>query len=697
MKVLRRIASAALVLMTGAAGILCGAASTKEGASPQSSTSPATASAEVENLLYNGDFELPCTEGPPPGWSMWGASQFKIPANFTRDTSGPHGGKACFRIHHPAGSEGYIVSSPEHAIRPRRDMMYAVTFRARTDRPGQSVFGFTAYESIKPFLDAPSPGFHAIDVGKEWKQYAFDIHEGWDIFADQSKYLLLTFKATKDQKEAKTLWIDDVVVTERKSAREGRLVDERTLKYAPLEHRLRSGQNLEFTVDAGKRLGAATKDAGGVSFHRVAGWTGQPYDKQGQYALKDEMEQAIREMHLPMTRFYAVGDEPFGLEAAIDKVAEVCRRVKVPQDHVVLEFETQGATRKLPPETWAKGVQYSLGKGYKFRHWEVTNEPFVVQAGAAPAFATSDDYVRHFKAVSEAVHKVHPAGQVGIAVNPGSPTWCNYALKQAAGSYDFVVGHYYAVSDAHRRKFEAAVLTENFKVIDRILRVGALIRQYNPGREVYQYDTEWGMHSGGPKGERADYVDRNANIFGTIHRAVRLIHYAREDILRGASSWQMFSRLNGQGFGVLSQDAPEKRFLIYWLYYYFNRHVGEQALDMDGTAPYYVPAQGDDPLTKPNEFAGPLTPALVTLSKDGGSLYLVIANGSWERSIPCRMKVRNFNVTRAAGTVLSHPDPDGKPLLERKEDAVADLPIRTGDQQVQFTIPPHSVVFVTVE
>jgi hypothetical protein len=93
------------------------------------------------------------------------------------------------------------------------------------------------------------------------------------------------------------------------------------------------------------------------------------------------------------------------------------------------------------------------------------------------------------------------------------------------------------------------------------------------------------MICGTPEGKEPDYEDRHANIIGTIHRAVRLIYYAREAILRGASGWQMFSRLGGQGFGILSQDAPNQRFMLDWLYYYFNRHLGEWVLPTDGTAP----------------------------------------------------------------------------------------------------------------
>ncbi len=75
-----------------------------------------------EKLIPNGDFEMESPQGPPPGWTMWGAAKYKDPKNFTRDTANPHGGKACFRIHHPADTAGYIVSSPEHAVRTKRGM-----------------------------------------------------------------------------------------------------------------------------------------------------------------------------------------------------------------------------------------------------------------------------------------------------------------------------------------------------------------------------------------------------------------------------------------------------------------------------------------------------------------------------------------------------------------------------------------------
>ena len=46
----------------------------------------------ASSLLPNGDFEQESPQSPPPGWTMWGASKYKDPKNFTRDT-GKHSSK----------------------------------------------------------------------------------------------------------------------------------------------------------------------------------------------------------------------------------------------------------------------------------------------------------------------------------------------------------------------------------------------------------------------------------------------------------------------------------------------------------------------------------------------------------------------------------------------------------------------------
>ncbi len=432
-------------------------------------------------------------------------------------------------------------------------MIYTLSFWARAEQPGTAQFRWTAYRTMSPFVDAPSPGSLSCKVGRDWQPFTCSIREGLDFFTDQSRLLLLTFDATAKPAEEQTLWVDDVRVTEQPDPAPAALLNADTVPHEALEHRLRPGDRLEITLNPANRLRRATAEAGGISFHRVCGWTGQPYDKQGNYTLRPELETAIRELRLPMTRFYAVGDEPFGVESSIDKAAEVCRRVGVARDRCVLEFEEQGATRALSPETWVRGASHALRQGYRFHHWEIANEPYSSLWGEGQPFPTAEAFISHFKAVSDAIRQADPQAQIGVDIYPEHVRWGNYLLKQLAGHYDFVAPHYYCGANVHKLSFEEITLTENYRMLDRALRIQALLRTYNGGRPVYQYDTEWGMSCSTPSGKAADYEDRNANIIGAVHRAVRLIYYARENTLRGASGWQMLSALDGQGFGILSQ------------------------------------------------------------------------------------------------------------------------------------------------
>jgi len=651
---------------------------------------------QASNLVYNGDFEIGRENELPPGWAMWGSDRWKIPANFTRDTTSPHSGNACFRIHHPANTAGYVVSDPKHALSTRPGMMYRISFWARASVAGWAWFTFDAYEQLAPdVVEAPSPGRWPLRVTTEWQRYDFTIRDGWDFRAKHSRYLLLTFIPTRNRETECTLWVDEVVAEEAPVDRASQLLEPETLTHRPLDHRLEPGSSLDLTIDAGNALRTVAKEVAGISFHRLSGFGRHPYAQTGDYILAPELEQAIRDLHLPMTRLYGVGDEPYPVEEAIDKAAQLCDRTGIPQESSVLELEEQGANRSLPPEVWAKAVNHSVAKGYGFQHWEISNEPYVMQSQCA--FPTPDDYIAHVVGVSAAIREVQPSAQIGIGIDPSSQSWGNYVLKQCAGSYDFVVGHYYAaVPHPERATFEDAVLTQNLKEFDLILMIDALMRGYNPGRPVYQYDTEWGLASTGPKGEPTDETDRNANIMGTVHRAVRMIYYAREGLMRGASTWEFFCRLERQGFGILSRDAPDKRFMVYWLYYYFSRHLGDWVVDMQGMAPYYA-APGDGSDRSDRDASCPLTPALVTLSNDKTTLYIIVANGSWKSDVPCTVHLRGFEATRGSGTALSSDNLDAKPLLENKSDFVRKLPVTVTKEELRCIIPAHSVVFVALQ
>jgi hypothetical protein len=171
-----------------------------------------------------------------------------------------------------------------------------------------------------------------------------------------------------------------------------------------------------------------------------------------------------------------------------------------------------------------------------------------------------------------------------------------------------------------------------------------------------------------------------------------MIYYAREDLLHGASGWNLFVSAREPGFATLSPNVQHQRYLLYWLYYYFNRHIGSEVLAMDGLAPWYSPTPNRKDL-----LPGPLTPALVTMASDRNSIYMVIANGAWDKSIPCMAHIRNFKIGDAQGIVLTQSDRNASPLLASEDDAIHDYPVQFAGSELTCTVPPHSVVFITLK
>jgi len=645
-----------------------------------------------ENLLYNGDFEVDSTAAPPPGWVRWGDSSGQTNADYTRDTTNPHSGEGCYRIHHPANTRGYTVSEyhDDYPIETQEGKAYTITFWARADVPTTSLFYWDCYTSIQPFVDATSAGRLPYEVTTEWREYSFTVDEGRDFYADEVRYMLAAFKPVGNEYGLeRTLWIDDVVVTERNSTAEP-LIDWNDLVYPPLNHRLSPGAELVVNADATDLIGPSAQEAAGASFHSLSGWGRHPYDPAMVYQFTGALapiEESLRQMRNPMTRFYEVGCEPPGITGSIDKIAELMDIFQMPQDWTVLELEPVAADYTFTPAEWASAASHSVANGYGFRFWEIGNETYTRKA---TAFPTSDDYVNHLIEVSDAIRAVQPDAQIGISTWPGHPNWGNYTLKAAQGYYDFIVGHYYNHADPYTHSFEEVALKSNYTILDEILRMNALIDAYNPEGGVYQLDTEWGVFGESSSLPEPQKYWRSANIVGTVHDAVRMIYYAREGMMRGAGGWEMLRRISNPTFGFLSRDVPDGAFLRYWLRYYFNRHCGEYAVNISGQAPWYAPS------SEPTE-CGPQTPVLATLSEDGTKMYFVIANGSWSDDVPCTVNLANFQATAATGVLLTQDSMDAEPMIYDPATAISDLPVTMGPETLEFTVPAHSVVFVTAE
>ena len=130
------------------------------------------------------------------------------------------------------------------------------------------------------------------------------------------------------------------------------------------------------------------------------------------------------------------------------------------------------------------------------------------------------------------------------------------------------------------------------------------------------------MHCSGRQGERADSSPQRQHLRHDAPRRA-LIHYLREGMLRGASSWEMCSYQREPGFGLFARDVPRLCSMNYWLYYHFNRHVGRWVL---ASTAHALSQRSDAGRT----YRGPLTPAVATLERTTGSgCCYVLANGSW--------------------------------------------------------------------
>lgn len=373
------------------------------------------------------------------------------------------------------------------------------------------------------------------------------------------------------------------------------------LSAGEIEQGLRKGDTLQFMVDAGTVLRPVNRRVMGISFFNL--WDYVPiYSRTtGEWILNEHAAKAIESLHVPFSRTYWLdpgrsGRVAWNMKGAIDRVAKMCQRFGIRQEDFVLELERQAYRQSTNPEEWAEAVRYSREKGYRFRLWEVCNEPYGL-GGPRDDPWKPQDYVAHVKAVYKAVKAVRPDAQIGMAADL-SP-WNHFQatqtdnpmLGQLAGYYDFVCPHYYChMKSLDQVPFERITFEGNAWILSAYVRpMRALLAKYNPGRKIEILDTEWGMHGYANGGGRADFANRNSNIAGTLHRAIRMIFYLNDGLVEGASQWGMLSPANAPGFGIVAIN-DDRRFLPYYLNYHLSRHVGDEVLPVSGTCPYYEKA-----------------------------------------------------------------------------------------------------------
>jgi len=477
--------------------------------------------------------------------------------------------------------------------------------------------------------------------------------------------------------------------------------------------RLRKGDAFQVTIDAAKVTRPVNRRVMGFSFHNMWDYTPLYSLKTGEWIVGEPTEKAIRELHVPFGRTLWVdpasaGGADFGVKGGIDRAAEMCRHFGIPQEQFVLEVEDQEQPRALSPEAWAEVVKYSLAKGYKFRLWEVCNEPGNVWGSPQSEAWTREPYVAHVKAVYPAIKAVQPDALVGIdsGLGPfngwGATQTEVPMLRELAGAYDFVAPHFYChLQNLDQLPLERITLGGNAWMLNSyVLKTRELLDRYNPGRHIEILDTEWALHGYNHGDESLDGAQRNGNIAGTLHRAVRLLYYLNEGLVEAAAQFMAVGPWQSPGFTIVPLN-DERLFTPYYLNYYLGRYVGDEVVEVSGTCPYYEQSNVASDWSwngqATYDVSIPEAPALVTRSKDGKRLFLVVANGTAKENLPCHVELKGFRAQAAEGKRLSG-SPEASALVEKESDVISALPVKlsSGGTTLTFEATAHSVSFISL-
>ncbi len=477
-------------------------------------------------------------------------------------------------------------------------------------------------------------------------------------------------------------------------------------------HRLADGPALSVDIDTDKVLRPVNRQAMGMSLVTVRlDYAGFYAMADGSWVLDPDAAAALRRLNLPFTRFYGIDDDPWSIGDSLDKIAAIAERLGgIPLSNITLELETaeEKGKKLLDPAVWEEAARHAATAGQRFRLWEVGNEVAIADPRNGGTINWRD-YSDHVQAVSARIKAVSPENQVGLSVDsqglaadPPSGDWTEGVIARTSGSYDFVSPHLYfhvggwtGTPGVDQRPLEQVSLYGNFQMFRSALRLRQLLRKHNPGREIAIVDTEWGLHGyTAAEPERAYRVNRNGNIVGALHRAIRLVYYLREGLVDAAGQW---SALSGMGDGSRGADPgflavpmvqrDGKEGVHFYLNDQFRRTLGDEVLDLSGSCPYF----------RFQDLAGPKVAVLATRSADRQRMYLILANGTAAEDIPATIRWRTWRAASASGVRLSQAGLDDPALVSEREVLAPAEGVTVNDdgRALALVVPAHTILFLT--
>lgn len=471
-----------------------------------------------------------------------------------------------------------------------------------------------------------------------------------------------------------------------------------------LQHKLAlNGTSVKIDIDANSSLSRACRDnLGAANF--VLTWTNDSksfYDMAGKnYIFNASAEANLKNLDLPLSRIYYTYYEAGGLHNGLDMLASVCNRNNIPQEKMIVCIEHHKATSILPADAYKDAITYVKAKGYKFKYWEISNEPQYAWGSGL------DDplvYAKHVAEIYDVIKSIDSTMIVGSEICRKS-YYSDQVLSNIKGKSDFIAAHWYGITNTDKYSTTDVILTENYKNLDFIAYENQNIKN-RTGKVIPQIDTEWRLLADGTVNGQfnsGEYNDKCGNIVGTLFQAVRMIYAIRDNYTQGACCWHAMGAQPGvlvpSGYYTNGQELSGKTSYLYWLYYHFLRNTGEVVVGFTGSAPSYTGTaiENVDAGGTPISNTGPLTPLMVTKNSTGDKLYITVVNASDSQTVPFSATLKNFNPKQQSAICISDTDINQSFYQTDNSRFLKTMTVNVNAGEVTCSLPPLSCTFIVL-
>ena len=469
-----------------------------------------------------------------------------------------------------------------------------------------------------------------------------------------------------------------------------------------------NGTSLSCSIDATRFLKPVNRRLHGIAIHSMSMIDDYPYHMQGLYFnMPIQVTEMSRDLLIPATRI-ASGYNDFlkfkSWERYLGAVSTTGYVLDIPRRWTIINPFTGNSAIETPLSEIPVITQLAYDAGY--RYMEVENEPYNREWDNDPPYSRfpytlegQAAYVDYYRRVYHEVKRTRPMMRVMPTVmrHPTAfPYWTSGMLQILQGQFDAIAVHAYSKGSLTRNAYNNMSF-EEWAVAVSIEETGRFL-QYRNTFNVPVIATEFGMESVYP----TTGAPRDGNIWAVVSNAYRMLLFHDTSCLDMACAWQLVEpwwpgRQETGKFLYVRPDQPGKTGFLYWLHYHFIRNLGKWLLPVTGTSPV---------VTLPDHWnvnrTGLLTPVMATLSPEQRRMYIVVVNASWDTEYPARFDLNGFYIRRSSVKFLKHDDLDHfgvVPAGTNPEGLIVHTgggTISQGGTRFETTVPPHSVMFITL-